>query len=78
MCRLVIRVNRTNPNRDASFIIEIMNDKNVTNKELLLKIIDKVDGLSSHVEDELRKRPTRFELFGYVGLVTTVVYVLMI
>jgi len=55
-----------------------MNDKNVTNKELLLKIIDKVDGLSSHVEDELRKRPTRFELFGYAGLVTTVVYVLMI
>ena len=55
-----------------------MNDKNVTNKELLLKIIDKVDGLSSHVEDELRKRPTRFELFGYAGLGTTVVYVLMI
>ena len=61
-----------------SFIIEIMNDKNVTNKELLLKIIDKVDSLSSHVEDELRKRPTRFELFGDAGLVTTVVYVLMI
>ena len=78
MCRLVIRINRTNLNKDASFIIEIMNDKNVTNKELLLKIIDKVDGLSSHVEDELRKRPTRFELFGYAGLVTTVVYVLMI
>tara|TARA_R100000781_G_C3989923_1_gene96567 strand:- start:101 stop:268 length:168 start_codon:yes stop_codon:yes gene_type:complete len=55
-----------------------MNDKNVTNKELLLKIIDKVDGLSSHVEDELRKRPTRFELFGYAGLVTTAIYVLMI
>lgn len=61
-----------------AFKIELMNDKNVTNKELLLKILDKVDNLSLHVEDELRKRPTRFELFGYAGLVTTAIYVLMI
>jgi len=54
-----------------------MSDTNVTNKELLLKIYDKVDGLSTHVEDELRKRPTRFELFGYAGLVTSVVYFAM-
>tara|TARA_R100000655_G_C2928286_1_gene183576 strand:+ start:583 stop:771 length:189 start_codon:yes stop_codon:yes gene_type:complete len=60
------------------FKIELVNDKNVTNKELLLKILDKVDGLSLHVEDELRKRPTRFELFGYAGLVTTAIYVVMI
>ena len=43
-----------------------MSEGNITNKELLLRLTDKVDDLSRHVEDELHKRPTRPEIFGWV------------
>ena len=55
-----------------------MSEKNVPNKELLLKLIEKVDSIQLHVETEFSKRPTRFELFGYFGLVASLFALMMI